>query len=40
MTDPEHPPVVRIEPLGATFDAPDALTVLEAAAFARVSLPR
>ncbi|EMD9436966.1 MULTISPECIES: 2Fe-2S iron-sulfur cluster-binding protein [Burkholderia] len=40
MTHPEHLPLVRIEPLGATFDAPDSLTLLEAAAFARVSLPR
>ena len=40
MTDPEHLPLVRIEPLGATFDAPDSLTLLEAAAFAHVSLPR
>lgn len=40
MTDPERPPLVRVEPLGATFDAPDSLTLLEAAAFAHVSLPR
>ncbi|MBR8299143.1 2Fe-2S iron-sulfur cluster binding domain-containing protein [Burkholderia dolosa] len=40
MTDPDPPPRVRIEPLGVTFDAPDSLTLLEAAAFARVSLPR
>ncbi|MCQ4384322.1 hypothetical protein NO136_20870, partial [Clostridioides difficile] len=35
MTDPEHAPLVRSEPRGATFDAPDSLTLLEAAAFAR-----
>jgi len=40
MTDPASPPLVRIEPLGATFDAPDSLTLLEAAAFAHVRLPR
>ncbi|MBU9571486.1 2Fe-2S iron-sulfur cluster-binding protein [Burkholderia multivorans] len=40
MTDSDRPPLVRIEPLGASFDAPDSLTLLEAAAFAHVSLPR
>ncbi|WP_431824580.1 2Fe-2S iron-sulfur cluster-binding protein [Burkholderia sp. F1] len=40
MTDSERPPLVRVEPLGVSFDAPDSLTLLEAAAFANVSLPR
>ncbi|KVD93340.1 hypothetical protein WS63_07405 [Burkholderia stagnalis] len=40
MTDSTPPPLVRIEPLGVSFDAPDSLTLLEAAAFADVSLPR
>ncbi|KVL09652.1 2Fe-2S iron-sulfur cluster-binding protein [Burkholderia ubonensis] len=40
MTDSKRPPLVRVEPLGVSFDAPDALTLLEAAAFANVSLPR
>lgn len=31
---------VRIEPLGRTFEAPDSLTVLEAAGFAGLRLPR
>lgn len=31
---------VRVEPLGQTFDAPDSLTVLEAAGFANLRLPR
>ncbi|TAL94777.1 MAG: 2Fe-2S iron-sulfur cluster binding domain-containing protein [Paraburkholderia sp.] len=31
---------VRIEPSGKTFDAPDSLTVLEAAGFAGLRLPR
>ncbi len=33
-------PIVRVEPLGRTFEAPAELTLLEAAAFARVRLPR
>jgi len=33
-------PRVTVEPLGRTFDAPAGLTVLEAAQFARVRLPR
>jgi ferredoxin len=33
-------PRVTVEPLGRTFDAPAELTVLEAAQFARVRLPR
>ena len=37
-TDPSHR--VRIEPLGVSFDAPESLTLLEAAGFAGVSLPR
>ncbi len=31
---------MRVEPLGRTFDAPDSLTVLEAAGFANLRLPR
>ena len=33
-------PVVRIEPLGRTFDSPAPLSLLEAAALAQVRLPR
>jgi len=33
-------PIVRIEPHGYTFDAPATLSLLEAAAFAHVRLPR
>lgn len=40
MTAPERPPLVRIEPIGVSFEAPDSLTLLEAAGFANVSLPR
>jgi ferredoxin len=35
-----RPPLVRVEPLGCTFEAPADLTVLEAAGFANVRLPR
>lgn len=31
---------VRVEPLGAGFDAPESLSLLEAAGFPGVSLPR
>ncbi|MDE1181604.1 2Fe-2S iron-sulfur cluster-binding protein [Paraburkholderia sp.] len=31
---------VRVEPLGRSFDAPDSLTILEAAGFANLRLPR
>ncbi|MEX3936786.1 2Fe-2S iron-sulfur cluster-binding protein [Paraburkholderia phymatum] len=31
---------VRVEPLGRRFDAPESLTVLEAAGFANLHLPR
>ncbi|KVD84630.1 (2Fe-2S)-binding protein [Burkholderia sp. ABCPW 14] len=31
---------VRVEPLGVGFDAPESLSLLEAAGFAGVSLPR
>ena len=31
---------VRVEPLGRTFDAPESLSVLEAAGFANLHLPR
>ncbi|MEA3118888.1 MAG: hypothetical protein QOI13_2158 [Paraburkholderia sp.] len=35
-----RPPLVRVEPLGCTFEAPGELTVLEAASCAGVQLPR
>jgi ferredoxin len=38
MTRP--PFTVRVEPLGRSFEAPDSLTVLEAAGFANLRLPR
>ena len=31
---------VRVEPLGRSFDAPESLTLLEAAGFANLHLPR
>lgn len=38
---PDPPtPVVRIEPLGRTFESPASLSLLEAAALAHVRLPR
>ncbi|CAB3785734.1 2Fe-2S iron-sulfur cluster-binding protein [Paraburkholderia fynbosensis] len=40
MSDPTRPPRVRIEPLGQSFEAPDSLTILEAAGFANLRLPR
>ncbi|CAD6515897.1 2Fe-2S iron-sulfur cluster-binding protein [Paraburkholderia metrosideri] len=40
MSDPTRPPLVRIEPLGQSFEAPDSLTILEAAGFANLRLPR
>jgi ferredoxin len=40
MSDSDSSHLVRIEPLGAHFDAPESLTLLEAAGFARVSMPR
>lgn len=33
-------PLVTVEPLGSTFEAPAELTVLEAAQFAQIRLPR
>jgi ferredoxin len=33
-------PHVRVEPLGVTFEAPPELTLLEAAGFAGIRLPR
>jgi ferredoxin len=35
-----RPPLVRVEPLGHTFEAPAGLTVLEAAGFSNIRLPR
>jgi ferredoxin len=40
MSDSTHPPLVRVEPLGVSFEAPDSLTILEAADFANLRLPR
>ncbi|MFM0591896.1 MULTISPECIES: 2Fe-2S iron-sulfur cluster-binding protein [Paraburkholderia] len=40
MSDSTRPPLVRIEPLGQSFEAPDSLTILEAAGFANLHLPR
>ncbi|MDR6390059.1 2Fe-2S iron-sulfur cluster-binding protein [Paraburkholderia phenoliruptrix] len=40
MSDSDRPPLVRIEPLGRSFEAPDSLTLLEAAGFADLRLPR
>ncbi|REE22077.1 ferredoxin [Paraburkholderia sp. BL27I4N3] len=40
MPDSTRPPLVRVEPLGCSFEAPDSLTILEAAGFANLRLPR
>ncbi|CAH2783129.1 MAG: Ferredoxin [uncultured Paraburkholderia sp.] len=40
MSDSDRPPLVRVEPLGRSFEAPDSLTILEAAGFADLRLPR
>ncbi|HEY2019710.1 2Fe-2S iron-sulfur cluster-binding protein [Paraburkholderia sp.] len=40
MSDSTRPPLVRVEPLGVSFEAPDSLTILEAAGFAHLRLPR
>ncbi|USU20328.1 2Fe-2S iron-sulfur cluster-binding protein [Paraburkholderia fungorum] len=40
MSDSTRPPLVRVEPLGQSFEAPDSLTILEAAGFANLRLPR
>ncbi|MGF6724361.1 ferredoxin [Paraburkholderia sp. GAS41] len=40
MSENKPPFTVRVEPLGRTFEAPDSLTVLEAAGFANLRLPR
>ncbi|WP_144109078.1 2Fe-2S iron-sulfur cluster-binding protein [Paraburkholderia sp. BCC1886] len=40
MPDSPCPPLVRVEPLGQSFEAPDSLTILEAAGFANLHLPR
>ncbi|WP_414441328.1 2Fe-2S iron-sulfur cluster-binding protein [Burkholderia sp. 22PA0106] len=40
MTESERPFRVRVEPLGASFDAPGSLSLLEAAGFEGLSLPR
>ncbi|MFM0199364.1 2Fe-2S iron-sulfur cluster-binding protein [Paraburkholderia fungorum] len=40
MTDSPRAFSVRVEPLGKNFEAPDSLTILEAAGFANLRLPR
>ncbi|WP_144141607.1 2Fe-2S iron-sulfur cluster-binding protein [Paraburkholderia sp. BCC1884] len=40
MSDTPSTFQVRIEPLGQSFEAPESLTVLEAAGFANLRLPR
>lgn len=40
MLEPDAIYTVLIEPLGRTFEAPESLTLLEAAAFAGLRLPR
>jgi ferredoxin len=40
MSETKPPFSVRVEPLGLTFEASDSLTVLEAAGFANLRLPR
>ncbi|MFM0502795.1 2Fe-2S iron-sulfur cluster-binding protein [Paraburkholderia caffeinilytica] len=40
MSDSTRSPLVRVEPLGQSFEAPDSLTILEAAGFANLRLPR
>ncbi|CAH2792517.1 MAG: Ferredoxin [uncultured Paraburkholderia sp.] len=40
MSDSSRPPQVRVKPLGLSFEAPDSLTILEAAGFANLRLPR
>jgi ferredoxin len=40
MSETSPPFSVRVEPLGRTFEAPDSLTILEAAGFANLRLPR
>jgi ferredoxin len=40
MSDTIAPFTVRVEPLGRSFEAPDSLTILEAAEFASLRLPR
>lgn len=40
MSDTARPCLVRVEPSGHTFEASDSLTLLEAAGFANLRLPR
>jgi len=40
MLEPDATYTVLVEPLGRTFEAPESLTLLEAAAFAGLRLPR
>ncbi|MEX3960099.1 2Fe-2S iron-sulfur cluster-binding protein [Trinickia sp. EG282A] len=40
MPTSARPPLVRVEPLGRTFEAPADLSLLEAAGFAGIRLPR
>lgn len=40
MTESDLAHLVRVEPLGVSFEAPESLSLLEAAGFAGVALPR
>jgi ferredoxin len=40
MPDTLPPFTVRVEPMGRDFESPDSLTILEAAGFANLRLPR
>jgi ferredoxin len=40
IPDTPRPFTVRVEPLGRSFEAPRTLTILEAAGFANLRLPR
>jgi len=40
VSNADRPHVVRIEPLGRTFEAPESLSLVEAAGFANLHLPR
>src|ERR1700754_2406447 len=40
MLEPDATFTVLVQPLGRTFDAPTSLTILEAAGFANLRLPR
>ena len=40
MSDQNSPPLVHVKQLGCSFEAPDTLTILEAAGVANLRLPR